>query len=393
MAGVCGGCVNNTNGSCNGAGGSNEVGCSGPTHTAVASHSATSSQAASPAAPRRSGAPLIPAPTVQVAGSSSFLDDSTVRSDLSKELGAPLQDTSLGSRDICKVPGLIDKFAISDSGSDAAATCVEQQVTAAGLAFQKVSPYESPMVIITHASIVPLLEKIGLVTSAHGLTIFNIKEYLSVFASGEKWVDIPGNTSYQSVSRILLWTTGPQHANSGGMLAAIAYAAQNSNDDPVIAPLHPGDPRVPVIRSLYTELGGLPTHTQDLLRQFLTGGIPMAMVYEVDYLNAVLSHVLPAQSDVTVMYPNPDVLAQETFVSWKPEGYALANLLMHDPTMQADEEQHGCRTAKDASDFVRYMKTKGIIVPSLTVLMRSLQFARLPTESGLEALINAVTAG
>jgi hypothetical protein len=328
-----------------------------------------------------------------MAGSSTFLDNPSVIAALSQR-GVTVQDTSFGSLQECKLPGLIAKFDVADSGSDDAAACAVQLAAKAGKVWQKVSPCSTPMVIITHTPIVHLLEKIpGLVTQAGHLTIFNVGKYLSVFRSGKEWAEIPGNNSYPSRNRILLWTTDPQFSNSGGMLAAIAYAAQNPNDDPVTT-LLPGDSRVPVIRSLFTELGNLPTHTPDLLREFLTGGmdgIPMAMVYEVDYLNTVLTHEIPANSDIAVMYPNPDILTQETLVSWTLAGKKLTALLTS-PTMGAVEEAYGYRTVQDETGFAGYMHAKGIPVPSLSVLTNSLQFARLPTEPSLEALINAVTA-
>jgi hypothetical protein len=387
---ACSGNVINNLGNCNAQGTGNGATCG---QAGKAGGPGARARPASSATPPSTLGPLPPV-TVKMAGSSTFFDEASVLSKLS-QLGVTLQQTSLGSRQECKVPGLIAKFDVAGSGSDDAASCVERLVTAAGRVPHKVSPYSSPMVIMTHAPIVAALEKIpGLVTQANGLTIFNVEAYLKVFTSGEEWVNIPGNSSYPSLSRILLWTTDPRNSNSGGMLAAIAYAAQNANDDPVTT-LLPGDPRVRVIKSLFTELGNLPTHTPDLLRELLTGGmdgIPMALIYESDYLGAVLAHDIPASSDITVMYPNPDVITQDTLVSWTPEGERLTNLLTAS-AMQAAEEAHGYRTLQDEGSFAGYMAARGITVPSLSALLRELQFARLPTESSLEALINAVTAG
>jgi hypothetical protein len=392
-------CTNGSNtinvGSCDAQGGGNGAACG---QASKAGDPGAGARPGSMVEPRQSSPASSLGPqslvTVQMAGSSTFLDDINVRNKLTQN-HVTLQDASLGSRQVCKIPGLIAKFDVSDSGSDDAATCVGQLVIKAGLVPHKVSPYSSPMVIMTHAPIVHLLQQIpGLVTPVNGLKIFNVAKYLSVFASGEEWVNIPGNTTYPSLNRILLWTTDPRNSNSGGMLAALAYAAQNANDDPVTT-LLPGDTKVPVIKSLFTELGSLPTHTPDLLRQFLTLGMdgrPMALVYESDYLGAVLTHEIPAASDITVMYPNPDVTAEETFVSWTQKGNKLTSLLTSSP-MQDVEEAHGYRTSQDAYGFAGYMAARNIAVPSVNTLLASLQFARLPSESSLLALINAVTAG
>jgi hypothetical protein len=60
-------------------------------------------------------------------------------------------------------------------------------------------------------------------SEVNGITVFDVAQYLKVFASGERWTEIPGNTPYPSDSRILLWTTDPKESNLGGMLADIAY--------------------------------------------------------------------------------------------------------------------------------------------------------------------------
>ena len=102
------------------------------------------------------------------------------------------------------------------------------------------------MVIVTYKPIVALLEQLHVASEVNGITIFNVAQYLKVFASGKRWTDIKGNTAYPSDSRILLWTTNPKESNLGGMLADIAYAAQNGGNSPTTS-ISPDDPHLPVI--------------------------------------------------------------------------------------------------------------------------------------------------
>jgi hypothetical protein len=268
---------------------------------------------------------------------------------------------------------------------------VIQKVTEAGLSPQVTIPFWSPMVIITYTPIVKLLEQIHVVTKVRGIAIFNVLAYLDVVRSGELWANIPGNTTYPSQSPILVSTSNPQDSNSGGTLAAIAYAAQHS-DKPVGA-LKPDDPYLKVIRQCFTEQGNMDTHTPYLISQFLTSGMddtPMAMIYESDYIFTKLSG--EAGPQVTVMYPDPDVISDNTLVSWSPSGEKLTNLLTTLP-MTHFEEEHGYRTPIDSNDFMKYMATKGITVPSVNSYNPGLQFVPLPTAPNLQALINATFPG
>jgi hypothetical protein len=329
-----------------------------------------------------------PLTTIQMAGSSTFFSDSNVAEEL-RRLGITVQSTSLGSRQICTEPKVIATYDIADSGSEAAATCAVKLVQGAGRTPNEASPYDELMVVMTYKPIVALLKQLHIASEVNGVTVFNVAKYLKVFASGERWKDIPGNTTYPSNSRLLLWSTDPKESNSGGMLADMAYAAQIGGDPPTS--IGPRDSRVPVIRSLFTALGSVENHTPVLLNQFLIGGMgayPMAMVYESDYLSAELSH--EAQDpNLTVMYPTPDVLTAETLVSWTPAGKRLIDAIQS-PGMAAPEEAHGYRTEADRAGFVTYMADRGIAVPGLDELVKTLQITYLPTEDVLEELINAV---
>jgi hypothetical protein len=335
----------------------------------------------------------LPLVTVQVAGSSTFFDDPAVRAELRRQ-GIVLEETSAGSRQVCAEPSLAARYDVANSGSQDSASCVVQKLTAAGLNPHKSNPFSSPMVILTYDPIVALLKTLGVVKQANGITIFDVREYLDVVKAGTQWASIKGNLTYLNRSRILLGTTDPRFSNSGGMFATIAYSAQTKDNHPPTDP-QPGDSRVALIRECFSEQGSMDTHTPDLIRQFITDGMdayPMVMAYEDDYIQALLSGLAGPKSGITVMYPNPDVISDNTLVSWTPHGNMMTALLTK-PAMAAAEEQHGYRTSGDSSGFVSYMAARGITVPNLNALHTSLQFAGLPTDTSLQELINEVVPG
>lgn len=96
------------------------------------------------------------------------------------------------------------------------------------------------------------------------------------------------------------------------------------------------------------------------------------------------------RSRITVMYPNPNVVADKTLYSWTPAGDKLTTLLTS-PPMVNFEEQNGYRTPNDNGSFVSYMAAKGITVPTLSGAVP--QFVHLPTELSLCKLITSVVPG
>jgi hypothetical protein len=157
--------------------------------------------------------------------------------------------------------------------------------------------------------------------------------------------------------------------------------------------LQPDDPRLAVIKTTITEMSGnQATHTPDLARDFIGEGLdtlPMAAVYESDYLSARISGKITPASGITAMYPNPDILSRCTLVAWDPRGTTLLNLLTSSAMMNADLAQ-GYRLNPPDAEFVHYMHDKGITVPSLNTPYTGLAFRSEPSTQGLERLNSAI---
>lgn len=338
-----------------------------------------------------------------MAGSSGFFSDPAVQQELLND-GFDVQETPLGSLEICKVPDLAKHYDVTNSGSADSAACLLNQAAGGGSQTGNPSPaplakvkairtipFSSPMAIIAYDPVIALLKKIGVVSTVGRLTIFHVAAYLREVKSGMLWSDIPGNTAYPVQSPILLQTTDPQRSNSGGMFAAIAYAAQSGS---LTAPPRQGDSRLTVIRKSFEAQGELQTHTPFLLQLFLTQGMtgcPMALVYENDALT-IKQQLADVRTGVTVMYPDPDLIADNTLFSWTSAGDALTALLQT-PRLQDFEKQHGYRTSSDLTDFASYMASRGITVPSLNPASPGLKVVPMPTAVTLQALINMVAPG
>lgn len=166
--------------------------------------------------------------------------------------------------------------------------------------------------------------------------------------SGTSTSSISGSTGKTGVQ---LKTTDPQYSNSGSMFAAIAYAALSHSE--TVGDLSPKDPWIPVIKKYYDQLGSLPQSTPDLMNDFMngaTGPNAMAMVYESDYINSLGYDSTVRNSDTTLLYPDTDIISDDTLVAWTPAGQQLMNLF----TSQGTSEfalRSGYRTTTNADAF------------------------------------------
>jgi Bacterial extracellular solute-binding protein len=341
------------------------------------------------AAVRRTAA-AAPLLTVRMAGSSEFFDEPAVVEEFRRN-GIRVQQAPLGSQQIADQIALATTYDVANAASPDAATHIEQRLTGDGVGAQDSSPFSSPMVIVTYQPIVDLLKTLGVVKTVDKILIFDVNKYLQVVAADQRWTDIPGNGTYPSKNRILVWTTDPKYANSGGMFAAIASSAQ-LNGDPVTT-VRPTDPYLTLVQKCFVEQGSMATHTPILLEQFLTDGMdryPMGMFYEKDYISTRLNDQGALGQGAVLMYPNPDVIPDNTFVWWTDAGRRLNSLLQNDRVLVDLEERAGYRTSNDNVRFVRDMAGKGITVPNLDSPPTGLQIAPLPTDDNLQKLINAV---
>lgn len=270
--------------------------------------------------------------------------------------------------------------------------CYKQLAQEAGMHPDVTYPYMGLLVIATYKPIVALLKQLHIAYEVRGVTVFNVATYLKVFNQKTRWYKIPGNTVYPNHNRILLWTTNPKESNLGGMLADLAFSAQNNDDQP--DSINPHDPRLKVISDLYTELGGLENYSGLEVSDFFSGGMgtyPMALMYESQYLSTVVTGQA-SDTSLTFMYPTPDVTVQDAMVGFTPEGDTLVNA-MNLPSVRKALESEGYRTEQDKSGFVNAMAAQHITVPSLDNLEQyGVQFTPLPHASVLKDLINAVAS-
>jgi len=146
---------------------------------------------------------------------------------------------------------------------------------------------------------------------------------------------------------------------------------------------------LPLIRSCFTEQGGMQTHTPDMLSLFLTDGMsrfPIGLFYEKDFLDEKLKRGNEVSSQIVLMYPSPTVISDNTFAWWTEPGRKVDNLLHNDPVFVELEQRSGYRTSNYNERFFHDMATKGIRFPDLA----KLTIAPLPTNENFQTLIEKI---
>jgi hypothetical protein len=270
---------------------------------------------------RRGGEEVAPVRTIRMAGDLEYLTDPDVLREL-KRNGFRVEQNRKGTVGIADLPDLATAYDVANAGSNNAA---DHTITALKdkhrVAASKISPFSSPMVIITYQPIVALLEKLGIAhKNANGTWIFEVSAYLGAVGEKKRWIDIQGNADYRSTNRVLISTTDPTQSNSGGMLLAIETSVANDGS-PVtdVAAFKKAKPdSANSIKETFAGQGGKIGRTRDLLELIRRDGLsryPMSMVYEKDYINAKL-HGGVALDRVVLMYPNPTVMSDNNFVWW-----------------------------------------------------------------------------
>jgi hypothetical protein len=289
----------------------------------------------------------------------AFFADQRVR-DVFRANGLDVRVDPAGSRQIATTVRLDDYDFAFPSSSPAADKLLAERPAA-----RTYAPFSSPMAVATFTPIVDVLTQAGVV--APGTSAFDVHRYLALAAAGTRWDQLPGNTAFPARKNVLLSTTAPCQSNSAAMYLGIASYAANA--DSVVADPAAAAAVVPAVQPLFRDQGYLPPSTEVLFEDYLSAGmgrVPMALVYEAQYLAEALSPdpVLPA--DARLLYPRPTIFSRHTLVPLTPEGDRVGSLLTTDAQLIALAAEHGFRPT-DPRAFAEAVRNRGLAEPPTLV--------------------------
>ena len=227
------------------------------------------------------------------------------------------------------------------------------------------APFSSPMAVATFAPIVELLTGAGVV--APGGQTFDMRRYLDLAATGTRWDQLPGNTTFPARKNLLLSSTEVCQSNSAAMYLAIAsYVA---NGETVVADPAGAAAVTPAVQPLFRNQGYAPNSTEVLFEDYQSAGmgrVPMALVYEAQFAAEQLSANPTLPADARLLYPNPTVFSRHTLVPLTPAGDRVGQLLSTDQQLLALAAEYGFRPA-DPRPFTEALRAKGLPEPPALV--------------------------
>jgi hypothetical protein len=289
----------------------------------------------------------------------AFFADPRVRAVLAAR-GLEVRVDPAGSRQIATTVRLDDYDFAFPSSSPAA-----DKLLAARPWPRTYAPFSSPMAVATHAPIVDLLTAAGVV--APGGSTFDVRRYLELAAAGTRWDQLPGNTAFPARKDVLLSTTEPCQSNSAAMYLGITSYVTNA--DTVVADPAAVGAVLPAVQPLFRDQGYLPPSTEVLFEDYLSAGVgrvPMALVYEAQYLAEALAPDPVLTADARLLYPSPTVYSRHTLVPLTPAGDRVGELLTGDPELAALAAEHGFRPT-DPRPFAEALARRGVPAPPALV--------------------------
>jgi hypothetical protein len=204
--------------------------------------------------------------------------------------------------------------------------------------------FSSPIVMYAWKPVTDGLREQGIVTLENGAYFLDLPKLLRVVEDGKSWKDV----GVAALSRrVAVYTTDPTKSNSGLLFAGLLATTYNNGELPTETTV---DQVLPRVQAYYARLGFLQASSGYLFEQFLVSGIgayPIIVGYEnqlVEYSLANPSARDVLNSQVTILYPRPNVWAAHTLISLNPKGDRLLEALKDPDLQKLAWESHGFRT-------------------------------------------------
>jgi hypothetical protein len=290
-----------------------------------------------------------------------FFDDTRVRAAF-REAGYRVDVDTAGSRQIATSVDLSAYDFAFPAGVPAAEKIKRENDL--GTSY---TAFYTPMAIASWRPIAELLAKAGVTKNEGGWYSFDVAAYLDLAEQNTRWTDLPGNDVYPASKSILVTSTDVRTSNSAAMYLSIASYVANGNN--VVEDTAQANAVVKSVAPLFLRQGFTASSSEEPFDDYLAIGIgktPMVMIYEAQFLSRVFAGDGSIRPDMVLMYPSPDVYSKHTFVPITPEGDAVGQLLLEDPTLQRLAIDYGFRTT-DPAPFTRKVEASDAKIPSTIV--------------------------
>lgn len=308
-----------------------------------------------------------------------FLEDPTLLKVLNNQ-GITISFQKAGSREIAARPDLRTFDVAFPAGAPAAVKIA--QVVGSKRTF---ASFYTPMAVASWKSLIPTLEKAGIVSHKDGAYfIVDMAKLIDIMQKGTRWKDLPGNTAYAVGKSVLISSTDVRKSNSAAMYLSLASYLANGNN--VVDNEADADKIGPGLANLFSRQGFQESSSAGPFEDYTAMGIgkaPLVMIYEQQFLEYVLSHQNP-NPDMVLLYPEPTILSKHTLVALTDNGARFAQEMTSDPKVSSIAQRYGFRT-QDSSELFAALEAKKFPIPHTVV-----NVIDPPTYDILEKLIGRI---
>ncbi len=311
-----------------------------------------------------------------------FLTDPELAKVLDSE-GIAITVQKAGSREIATRPDLASFDAAYPAGTHAALKIAETSGS------KHVYPsFFTPMAVASWKTLIPVLEKSGVVSSKNGsYFIIDMAKLVDIMKKDTRWKDLPDNTAYPVGKAVLVTSTDVRKSNSGAMYLGLAAYIANGNN--VVDTDADANKVASSMVGLFSKQGYQESSSAGPFEDYTAMGIgksPLVMIYEQQFLEYVLSHDKP-NPDMVLLYPAPTILSKHTIVALTDNGERFAQVMTSNPKVSSIAQHYGFRT-QDSSELFAAVEAKGLGIPHTIV-----DVIDPPRYDILEKLIGRVDAG
>lgn len=298
-----------------------------------------------------------------------FFNDPRLQAVLRRN-GLNVQFEKVGSRAIAQRNDL-KSFDFAHPAGAPAAQKIQQAVKGETATQQLFTPFFTPMVIASWKSLLPVLEREGLVKKeAENYYLIDMPKLVGLMDKGVRWRDLSGNSTYAVGKSVLISSTDVRRSNSGAMYLALASYVANGNN--VVQSEADLQKVLPLMTSIFLKQGFQESSSAGPFEDYVSMGIgkaPMVMIYEsqfLEYLARQASANHAPNPEMVLLYPKPTLFTKHVFVGISPRGVKLGRLLESDPELQALAVEYGYRTSAQAP-FAKAVSDRKWAVPSVLV--------------------------
>lgn len=196
----------------------------------------------------------------------------------------------------------------------------------------------TPMVIAAWQPIVEVLMANGVVVDQGGTYMFDMQQFLDLFAQEVRWSDLQANTVYNVNKTIMISSTDVRTSNSAAMYLSLAsYVANNDN---IVQNERQIDPIMPLMTDLFLKQGFQAGSSAGPFQDYLTMGMgkaPLVMIYESQFIYQQVTGG-GIRPEMVLLYSDPTLYTWHVLVSLTERGDRLGKLLRKDPDLQQDEQ-------------------------------------------------------